>query len=293
MVASQRLLPWPPEHLIAWRGFAHWLSFEAGGIETIEQDRIEAFRSSYESLKTDWQKFSENARQEQKSVYNESAQLSAQIRKMLDDQKHAHDQLIQDYGKKHLEAMSDHRQLVTDEVKKTEETLENVKRAYEEHMQLKSAVSYWREQERTHNRRAIGFGIFAAAWAVISVAILFFGGVYLFPVASPSETAPTLLQQPPWKLVVVAVTLTLIIWMQRILVRITLSHVHLGTDSGERVTFAKGYMALVKEGAAPTDERRQVVFASLFRPSSTGIVRDDAAPASVAEVWSRIFSGRS
>jgi hypothetical protein len=73
-------------------------------------------------------------------------------------------------------------------------------------------------------------------------------------------------------------------------VRIVLSNLHLEIDSGERVVMAKTYLAMVKEKNI-SDEDRKLVLASLFRPTSTGMVKDDAAPATWMDFLSRIVSG--
>ena len=52
----------------------------------------------------------------------------------------------------------------------------------------------------------------------------------------------------------------------------------LHTDAGERVVMAQTSLALVAESAGPKDVDRTLVLSSLFRPSSTGVVKDDAAP---------------
>ncbi|WP_425487836.1 DUF6161 domain-containing protein [Microvirga lupini] len=51
----------------------------------------------------------------------------------------------------------------------------------------------------------------------------------------------------------------------------------MGIDAEERATMVKTYLALTEKHAA--DEKdRALVLASLFRPTTDGIVRDDGAP---------------
>jgi hypothetical protein len=70
-----------------------------------------------------------------------------------------------------------------------------------------------------------------------------------------------------------------------------MSHLHLRSDAKERITMAKTYLSLVrsKEGLSETD--RKLILETLFRPSSTGLIHDDAAPASAIYLLSRLMSG--
>lgn len=66
-------------------------------------------------------------------------------------------------------------------------------------------------------------------------------------------------------------------WATRILVRLYMSEHHLAIDADERATMALTYLALMERGAVE-EKDRALILAPLFRPSSDGIVKDDAAP---------------
>jgi hypothetical protein len=69
-----------------------------------------------------------------------------------------------------------------------------------------------------------------------------------------------------------------------------MSEHHLAVDSEERATMVKTYLALTEKNAADEKERA-LVLASLFRPTSDGIVKDDAAPdMSPAALLSRVLN---
>jgi hypothetical protein len=78
------------------------------------------------------------------------------------------------------------------------------------------------------------------------------------------------------------------VWIVRIFVRLFLSNVHLHTDAKERETMVLTYLALLRRGTLPGVEERLFILDSLFRPSTTGIMKDDAVPLTAVEALSRI-----
>jgi hypothetical protein len=99
--------------------------------------------------------------------------------------------------------------------------------------------------------------------------------------------------QIPWREILGFFVLSsLTIWVVRILVRLLLSAIH----AAEREVMAMTYMALVRgDNETPTkylDEKdRALVLAPLFRPSATGIVNDDAAPAQIVDLLAKVRGG--
>jgi hypothetical protein len=83
---------------------------------------------------------------------------------------------------------------------------------------------------------------------------------------------------------------SIVFWAGRILTRLYLSELHLGIDAQERAVMAQTYLALTAEGTVG-EEQRSLVLAGLFRGTSDGIVRDDAAPdLGLAALVSRLAS---
>ena len=71
---------------------------------------------------------------------------------------------------------------------------------------------------------------------------------------------------------------TVLFWIGRVMVRIYLSDHHLSIDAKQRATMAETYLGLIQENVA--DEKdRNVILTALFRPTTDGIIKDDAAPA--------------
>ena len=65
------------------------------------------------------------------------------------------------------------------------------------------------------------------------------------------------------------------VWLTRLSAKIFISNLHLRMDADERVTMFKSYFALLAEGSGMNDGDRQLILQTLFRPSSTGFIKDD------------------
>lgn len=102
-------------------------------------------------------------------------------------------------------------------------------------------------------------------------------------------------ENPPWwKLGLLLILATFLIWLVRIIVQLFQSHMHLEGDARERETMLLTYLAMLKENVAPKEDHKLLILQTLFRPASTGIIKDDAAPSTWLEILvSKISGGRS
>jgi hypothetical protein len=87
-----------------------------------------------------------------------------------------------------------------------------------------------------------------------------------------------------------ATTATLVIWPIRILAKMLLSNVHLATDASERSILTRTYLALIRKDDKMEEADRQLILKVLFRPTSTGIVKDDGAPSGISEIAARTLN---
>lgn len=151
-----------------------------------------------------------------------------------------------------------------------------VEKQYREAMRLKAPVEYWQEKAAAHEEKATSYRATvrtAATWggaAVFSVLALITGAAIKLPAGTPIAAYASLAAFG-------ALTTTAVLWLVRILVRLFLSQHHLALDARERATMALTYLALTGDGKAE-EKDRTLVLTSLFRPTSDGIVKDDAAP---------------
>jgi hypothetical protein len=77
----------------------------------------------------------------------------------------------------------------------------------------------------------------------------------------------------------------------RAFVRIFISNLHLENDAAERVTMAKTYLALLRDGSLPKDDSIGTILAALFRPTGDGIVKDEGLPPTAIE-WLTKLGGK-
>jgi hypothetical protein len=146
---------------------------------------------------------------------------------------------------------------------------------------LKAPVTYWETKAAEHENRAFFFGI-----AVFI--LMFLCGVGAFQSLSfVKELVGEGGKTNYAGIAVVAVLVTLILWMLRLVVRLFLSQQHLGADARERTAMVKTYLALKEAGVAPNNGDLTPVLVALFRPSSDGIVKDEAMPPVLAEILTR------
>ena len=113
-------------------------------------------------------------------------------------------------------------------------------------------------------------------WWLAGVTLLFAGAtVCLFLDTAYELLRETVTQVPLWKVSVMIAISTAGIWLTRLSAKIFISNLHLRTDADERVTKIQTYLALLREGNGPKENERQLILQTLFRPSSTGFIKDD------------------
>ncbi|TFZ55565.1 hypothetical protein E4V01_21825 [Methylorubrum sp. Q1] len=167
-----------------------------------------------------------------------------------------------------------------------------IKITYQEFMKLKAPVDYWTEKASQHRQSSknyrkilIDYGVWVAPLLLLLLMAI---AVISYFAADPAKP---LITQLVFAAVGILVT-TVAFWAARIIVRLYMSEHHLAIDAEERATMAMTYLALIERGAA--DEKdRALILAPLFRPTSDGIVKDDAAPEfSPAAIASRLLTPR-
>lgn len=154
--------------------------------------------------------------------------------------------------------------------------IDAVKSAYEEQMRLQAPVAYWESKQQGHKEQAARRAAQLMRFAGIA------GFVIVIAFVGFALNAPTLIKNASlpvfgvWSALGIFIT-SIAFWAGRVLTRLYLSELHLGIDAAERATMAKTYLALTATGNV-SEEQRALVLAGLFRSTSDGIVRDDAAP---------------
>ena len=170
------------------------------------------------------------------------------------------------------------------------EKLTNTQKTFEEFMKLKAPVDYWREKAKQHRQASHNYRknlISYGRW-LAPVVLLILAGIAALSYVTADPSKPIAIQLV-FAAIGVLIT-TVAFWAARIVVRLYMSEHHLAIDAEERATMVMTYLALMERGAAE-DKDRALVLAPLFRPTSDGIVKDDAAPEfSPAAIASRFLT---
>ena len=102
---------------------------------------------------------------------------------------------------------------------------------------------------------------------------------------------PILTSDNIWKFSIMLLISTIGIWLTRLSTKIFISNLHLGTETYERVTMIKTYFSLLAEDKGLKDDDRELILQTLFRPSTTGFIKDDG-PSNIPEVLAKAVTRR-
>ncbi len=181
--------------------------------------------------------------------------------------------------KKTIESLEQAKQEWASEVDTIKSELERLRDYYKSSIALEAPVSFWEENMREHRKSAKKFfwGLCILVPVIVG-ALMSIGWITL----SDYETHH-------WGRTTLFLFLSgVMLWVVRIIVKLYLSHKHLETDSRERVVLAKTYLSLLGEGKGPEPGQQDIVYHSLFRPSTTGIIKEDDNPNPVIELINKI-----
>ncbi len=221
-------------------------------------DTVKVQQSALESMKQDWDtqfgKQHETLREQNKKLTAEVTELKSQ-----------HDSLVKSNR---------------DQTEKAKEQLKDIERTYDEKLALQSSVTYWKDKRANHQRVMWYMGAATLLCSILT------GSGFIWWVHKYLEGPVT--QIPLSKLGVTLAISSLGIWLTRLLSKIFISNLHLRTDADERATMIQTYLALLREDKGPKDEERQLILQTLFRPSSTGFIKEDG-PAGLYENISKMI----
>ena len=172
---------------------------------------------------------------------------------------------------------------VSESVTKTQEQLMLLEKVYDEKLSLQSAVVYWAKREKQHC-------ISAWAWAAGTICVASGFTVFMFNSVKDSLGKTTIANAELWQISELATVAIFGVWTMRVFVRLMLSNTHLRTDAAERKTMMLTYLSMLRRNQLPDGDCRNLVLQSLFRPSSTGIIKDDASPPFMAG-WIKCATG--
>jgi len=169
---------------------------------------------------------------------------------------------------------------ISDHLTKHTADLDELKKTYDQFMALKAPVDYWSQKREEHIEKVskfrnwiLGVGILGGAILLVAVYYIFSDGVVNY-----------------WKIGFFILLATLFFWAMRVLAKLLLSNIHLEGDANERVVMSQTYLALLREKSGFSDSDKKLILATLFRPSSSGIIGDDGIPPGIYDIVSKLVS---
>jgi hypothetical protein len=219
-------------------------------------ETVDAQRKELETLKRGWATRFGKQHQE---IKEKGEELTAEIAE--------HEQVFVSINNKLIAFYETEEERFAALYKKVEEELSEIKRIYDEKLALQSSVAYWKEKRSHHSNVMLGIGI--------ATLVLGLGTMGVFMYKASELVNETITQVPLAKLSILLAVSTAGIWLTRLCTKIFVSNLHLRTDADERVTMIQTYLALLREGNGPKEDDLQLILSSLFRPTSTGFIKED------------------
>lgn len=163
-------------------------------------------------------------------------------------------------------------EIVTARGSELQERWSNLTTTYEESLKLKAPARYWGVKQAAHRKLASRFAWASGIFATLGGIAMSFGFFRLMENVAAGSALP------PWRDILPSAVLAIVfLWTLRTLLRMTMSHVHLSLDAGERRVMVECYLAMTNKGET-TGEERGALFAAIFRSSGDGIVKDETPP---------------
>lgn len=170
---------------------------------------------------------------------------------------------------------------------RAKQQIEDLETLYREKLRLEPAATYWNKRAIKLRNAGFGWGALLALTTILTG--LGFGWLFKQWMISSKEIET--FTSMHWQGVVLFVaTLTMFIYLIRVLGKMTFSTFHLQRDAEERELLSYLYLALSEKGNVDSDSR-QVVLQSLFSRAETGLLSGEHGPTiPVAEVVQKFKS---
>ncbi len=232
----------------------------------------------------------ENIRQSLQEVHTRFANLAAESAKAepernrgYEDWKNRSEQQLRDQEAQYRAILRRAVAKGKREIADSKARIKELEAFYEKGLALQAPIKYWRNKSRWHMAGVIGF-------TVATILAFCAGAWWINQAVIDSGLGTTKLSEVTLgKISMVGLVAVFGIWAIRILVRMLLSNAHLFNDARERMVMINAYLALLESDQLP-EKSKELILQSIFRPTATGIVKDDAAPPFMAQ-WIKHTTG--
>lgn len=140
-------------------------------------------------------------------------------------------------------------------------------------MKLKTSAQYWEETDKEYTTKGrVWLGI-SIGFTILLVTVL---------IATLSVIPNIFSEDSHWldilkNSAIITVISSVLIYLLRIFVKISMSSFHLARDAKERNKLCYLFLALIRDGAV-TDKERAIVLNALFSRSDTGLLKGESGP---------------
>lgn len=164
---------------------------------------------------------------------------------------------------------------------------------YEKKLAVKNAVTYWSTKANSHKINSFIFGGIAGLLMILTVVMIFKSGQYIIGLdfSDKSGNGSKILTETGalqlWVYCFFVVSMTMVLWFIRLIVKVFLSNLHLLSDAKERQVMIQTYLAFEREENTLKDTDRDLILPSIFRVSSNGFIKEDSSPNSAINLISK------
>lgn len=253
---------------------------EADAFFAGNQERVTDEGESLQELRQRWDTEFTEQRDSWMSDYqfqiDEASRLNKKAESLIEDWQ----QQTETQSQELTDHQADFKKQYDDALVEASSELDNLTKTYDDKLALHASVKYWGLQHDSHESKAKGF-----AWALGITTVVVLATIIVFALYGLDKPIKEVAVS---KLVTAAALTTFGLWAIKILANIFMSHLHLATDAQERRTMIHTYLALTRKGQGPKEEDRQLILQTLFRPSTTDMVKNDQGPTQLVDLINRL-----
>lgn len=176
----------------------------------------------------------------------------------------------------HLQTEQKLKELNNESIKHHEEAkkrFDSLEKTYNEHLKLEASAQYWKETDDEYTKKGRTWLGISIGFTVLIVAVLVVILALIPSIFSEDSHWLDVLKNSA----IITVIASVLIYLLRIFVKLSMSSFHLSRDAKERNKLCHLFLALTKDGAV-TDKERAIVLNALFSRSDTGLLKGDAGP---------------
>lgn len=179
------------------------------------------------------------------------------------------------------------------EFERHESKMKASEKFYESELAFKKAVTYWTNKAEGHKFYSFIFGFLTVILMGFMLSVIYNFGMYIvgLDISDVNGVGRRILTDSGalqiWVYAFFIVSLTITVWFIRLLVKVFLSNLHLFSDARERETMIMTYLALEREEQVLEKDDRELILPSIFRTSSSGIIKDDSSPNPILNFFTR------